>query len=79
MEPNPSIQAPVVGACWEKKPRAKTPSLEMSRSLVESSLVLVNWSSDWQKEIRRSNRMKMVRQMIVPSPFVSDVSQSKEN
>jgi len=63
----------------EKKPRAKTPFLEMSRSPGESGLALVSWSSDWQKQIR-SRKMKTVRQIvpIVPSPFISETLTSHE-
>jgi len=61
----------------EKKPSAKTPPLEMSRSPGVSDLPLVNWSSDMQTQIiRRSRSMKMVRQVvpILPSLFYADES-----
>lgn len=45
----------------EKKPRAKTPPLEMSRSPGDSGLALASWSSDLQTRItRRSRRMEMI-------------------
>jgi hypothetical protein len=41
----------------EKKPSAKTPSLEMSMSPGESGFARVGWSLDWQGELK-SRRMK---------------------
>jgi hypothetical protein len=63
----------------EKKPSAKTPPLEMSRSPGESGLALVNWSSDLQTQIiRRSRRMKMVRQAVpIISSLLMDMVESQ--
>uniref|UniRef100_A0A0A8XTQ4 Uncharacterized protein n=1 Tax=Arundo donax TaxID=35708 RepID=A0A0A8XTQ4_ARUDO len=52
----PTYRLPLEPA-GEKKPRAKTPSLEMSISPGASGLTVVSWSSDSQKQIK-SRKMK---------------------